>query len=59
MPDKSSAGNRMHLDLRGTGDDPAALVDKLVTRGAKVLYEASQGPHHWTTNATRFHDRRG
>jgi hypothetical protein len=51
VPEGKTTKNRMHLDLRGTGDDPAALVDKLVARGATVLHEASQGPHHWTTLA--------
>jgi glyoxalase superfamily protein len=51
VPEAKAVKNRMHLDLRGTGDDRAAVVDGLVARGAKVLHEGSQGPHHWTTLA--------
>ena len=32
-------------------DDRAALIDKLVARGATVLHRGSEGPHHWTTFA--------
>jgi Glyoxalase-like domain len=49
VPERKVTKNRMHLDLRGAGDDAAALIEKLVARGAIVSHEASQGPHRWTT----------
>ncbi|MCX5192801.1 VOC family protein [Streptomyces sp. NBC_00249] len=41
--------NRLHLDVRTGEDDPKALVERLLAKGATFLHEASQGPSAWTT----------
>ncbi|WP_449373992.1 VOC family protein [Arthrobacter psychrolactophilus] len=43
--------NRIHWDVRLGGDDKAAVREKLESRGATFLWEASQGPHAWFTMA--------
>jgi hypothetical protein len=43
--------NRVHLDLRPGGEDPATAVDRLIAMGATELWRASQGPHSWVTLA--------
>lgn len=51
VPEPKTVKNRMHLDLRVSPDDPAAVVDRLVAAGATRLYEGHQGPHIWVTMA--------
>ncbi|MER5486975.1 VOC family protein [Streptomyces sp. NPDC002812] len=41
--------NRLHLDVRTGDEDPRALVERLLARGAKHLHEGNQGPFTWTT----------
>ncbi|MFF5704959.1 VOC family protein [Streptomyces sp. NPDC012794] len=41
--------NRVHLDVRTGEDDPRALIERLVAKGATFLHEGSQGPYQWTT----------
>jgi hypothetical protein len=43
--------NRVHLDLRPGAEDAAAVVERLVARGATELWRGSQGPHSWVTLA--------
>ncbi|MFI8361569.1 VOC family protein [Streptomyces sp. NPDC085612] len=43
--------NRVHLDVRTGSDDPAAVVERLLAKGAKHLHEGRQGPSVWTTLA--------
>jgi hypothetical protein len=43
--------NRVHLDVRTGEDDPQALVERLLARGATRLHEGRQGPYAWTTLA--------
>ncbi|MCJ0869525.1 VOC family protein [Streptomyces sp. AP-93] len=43
--------NRVHLDVRTGEDDPRALVERLLSKGAVHLHEGSQGPSTWTTLA--------
>ena len=43
--------NRVHLDVRPTTPDLAALRDELVARGATVVGGGRQGPHEWVTLA--------
>ncbi len=43
--------NRVHLDVRPTTADVAALRDELVERGATVVGGGRQGPHEWVTLA--------
>ena len=43
--------NRVHLDVRPTVADLAALRDRLVARGATVVGGGRQGPHEWVTLA--------
>ncbi|MEU3312303.1 VOC family protein [Streptomyces sp. NPDC048387] len=46
-----SVKNRLHLDVRTGEDDPRALVDRLLAKGATHLHEGRQGPYNWTTLA--------
>ena len=41
--------NRVHLDLRGVGDDVESVRAQLIERGATVLHHGRQGPHTWVT----------
>ncbi|MBT2448698.1 VOC family protein [Streptomyces sp. ISL-43] len=41
--------NRVHLDVRTGEDDPKALVERLIAKGATYLHDGRQGPHTWTT----------
>uniref|UniRef100_A0AAU2JZ87 VOC family protein n=1 Tax=Streptomyces sp. NBC_00049 TaxID=2903617 RepID=A0AAU2JZ87_9ACTN len=43
--------NRVHLDVRTGQDDPRAVVERLIAKGAKHLHEGNQGPSRWTTLA--------
>ncbi|WP_328302501.1 VOC family protein [Streptomyces sp. NBC_00435] len=43
--------NRVHLDVRTGGDDPEAVVERLLAKGAKHLHDGNQGPFVWTTLA--------
>ncbi|MFI1283819.1 VOC family protein [Streptomyces sp. NPDC020858] len=49
--DPKTVKNRVHLDVRTGSDDPQALVERLIAKGAKHLHEGSQGPSTWTTLA--------
>jgi hypothetical protein len=51
VPEGKTVKNRVHLDLRPGEEDPAAVVDRLVARGATELWRGSQGPHTWVTLA--------
>jgi hypothetical protein len=50
VPEGKTVKNRVHLDV-WVGDDPAGAVAKLEARGATLLHEGQQGPHHWFTMA--------
>lgn len=50
VPEGKTVKNRVHLDVRVTGDLDEVRAD-LVARGARFLHEASQGPHRWYTLA--------
>jgi hypothetical protein len=50
-PEGKTVKNRVHLDLRPGTEDAAAVVERLVARGATELWRASQGPHSWVTLA--------
>lgn len=49
VPEATSGKNRVHLDVRTGSDDPKAVVERLLARGAGFLHEGSQGPYTWTT----------
>jgi hypothetical protein len=51
VPEGKTVKNRVHLDLRPGGEDPAAVVDRLIAMGATELWRSSQGPHSWVTLA--------
>jgi hypothetical protein len=51
VPEGKTVKNRIHLDLRGAAEDPAAKIEKLVAAGAIVLHQGRQGPAAWTTLA--------
>jgi len=50
-PEGKTVKNRVHLDLRPGAEDAAAVVERLVARGATELWRGSQGPHSWVTLA--------
>lgn len=43
--------NRIHWDVRLSGEDKADARTRLESLGATFLWEASQGPHAWFTLA--------
>lgn len=43
--------NRVHLDVRTGEDDPKAVVERLLAKGAKYLHDGRGGPSVWTTLA--------
>ena len=50
VPEAKSVKNRVHLDLRPLGVDPAeieATRDQLVARGATIVGSGHEGPHEW------------
>ncbi|MEJ8640739.1 VOC family protein [Streptomyces sp. MS1.HAVA.3] len=49
--DPKTVKNRVHLDVSTGSEDPRALVERLIAKGAKHLHEGSQGPYTWTTLA--------
>ncbi|CAA9253308.1 MAG: FIG00983014: hypothetical protein [uncultured Arthrobacter sp.] len=49
VPEPKSVKNRVHLDIHLTGTDKDNARGALVARGARFLYEASQGPLVWYT----------
>ncbi|MEO9138578.1 MAG: VOC family protein [Jatrophihabitans sp.] len=51
VPEAKQSKNRLHLDLRVSTDDVAAVVQRLIAAGATFLHEGQQGPHSWTTMA--------
>jgi hypothetical protein len=51
VPEPKTVKNRVHLDVHLTGTDKDAARSALEARGARFLYEASQGPLTWYTMA--------
>ncbi|KOG49999.1 glyoxalase-like domain protein [Streptomyces virginiae] len=51
VPEPKTVKNRVHLDVRTGSDDPQALVQRLLAKGAAHLHEGRQGPSVWTTLA--------
>ncbi|THA57520.1 VOC family protein [Streptomyces sp. A1136] len=51
VPETKTVKNRVHLDVRTGDDDPKAVVERLVAKGATLLHENRQGPFAWTTLA--------
>ena len=51
VPEPKSVKNRLHLDLRPPGGDVESIRARLMERGATVLHEGQQGPHHGVTMA--------
>ncbi len=51
VPEAKAGKNRLHLDVRTGEDDREAVVGRLVERGARELWRASQGPLSWVTLA--------
>ena len=51
VPEAKTVKNRLHFDLRGAGDDVAAVRGRLLVRGATFLHEGSVGPTSWVTMA--------
>ena len=51
VPEPKEGKNRLHLDVRVGADRREAEVARLVQRGAKELWRASQGPYEWVTLA--------
>lgn len=51
VPEPKTVKDRIHLDVRLDGDNRDAMRTTLEGRGARFLYEASQGPHVWYTMA--------
>ncbi|WP_405436002.1 VOC family protein [Streptomyces avidinii] len=51
VPEPKTVKNRVHFDVRTDSDDPQALVQRLIAKGAKHLHEGRQGPSVWTTLA--------
>lgn len=52
VPEEKATKNRIHLDVRtAPGDDVALTRARLEGRGARFLWEGSQGPHRWVTMA--------
>lgn len=51
VPESKVVKNRVHLDLRTSPDDPKAVVEALIAKGATFLHDGRQGPFVWTTLA--------
>src|SRR5688572_28316404 len=51
VPEAKTVKNRAHIDLRLGDDDPEAVRQRLIARGATVLHSGQQGPHSWVTMA--------
>jgi hypothetical protein len=51
VPDRKTAKNRLHLDIRVGAADVDAKVAALADRGATFLYRGQQGPNSWATMA--------
>ncbi|WP_394939935.1 VOC family protein [Psychromicrobium sp. YIM B11713] len=50
-PEEKTVKNRVHLDIRVTGNSKDEVRASLEARGARFLWHASQGPHAWYTMA--------
>ncbi len=48
VPEGKTVKNRVHIDV-WAGDDAPATATRLTGRGARLLHEGQQGPHHWFT----------
>ncbi|MBG6183929.1 hypothetical protein IWX65_001897 [Arthrobacter sp. CAN_A214] len=51
VPEPKTGKNRVHLDINLDDGDKDVLRASLEARGARFLYQASQGPHTWYTMA--------
>ncbi|MEU9146338.1 VOC family protein [Streptomyces sp. NPDC048349] len=51
VPEPKTVKNRVHLDVRTGSDDPKAVVERLLAKGATFLHEGHEGPSTWTTLA--------
>jgi Glyoxalase-like domain len=51
VPEAKAGKNRLHLDVRIGEDDRETVVGRLIERGARELWRASQGPLSWVTLA--------
>jgi hypothetical protein len=52
VPEPKTVKDRIHLDVHVQGgDDPAALVERLLGMGATKLWDGRQGPQTWVTLA--------
>ncbi|MGW6858886.1 VOC family protein [Streptomyces xanthophaeus] len=49
VPEAKTVKNRVHLDVRTGTDDPKAVVERLLAKGATFLHEGNEGPSVWTT----------
>ena len=53
VPEAKSVKNRLHLDVRVGEDTVEEVVAALIERGARRLWDGSQGPHTWVTMSDR------
>ncbi len=51
VPEGKRVKNRVHLDVRVGEDEFAAVVEGLLSAGATLLHEGTQGLHRWVTMA--------
>jgi hypothetical protein len=52
VPEAKTVKNRVHLDVRVGTDEVAAVVDRLIAKGATHLHDGRQGgPYTWITLA--------
>ena len=51
VPEPKTVKNRVHVDIHVADGRPAAEVERLITLGARKLYEGRPGPHTWVTMA--------
>ncbi|MEU1281740.1 VOC family protein [Streptomyces sp. NPDC005805] len=51
VPEPKAVKNRVHLDVKTGPDEPRAVVERLIAKGATFLHHGSQGPYAWTTLA--------
>ncbi|GAA0490799.1 VOC family protein [Streptomyces stramineus] len=51
VPEPKTVKNRVHLDVRTGCDDPEAVVERLIAKGATLLHHGRQGPYTWITLA--------
>ena len=51
VPEDKTVKNRWHLDLHYPPEERDAQVERFEALGARRLWDASEGPHSWTTMA--------